>query len=163
MAAKHCVFDVGNHYPQRILSPKVVRIAGSFCDKERNQGYKIILPAAAVFSLAIYLLRDFIVSVLFTGEFSEMETLFAWQMVGDTLKIGSWILAYLMLGKAMVKLYFFSELIFAALFYFLTVTLTDQFNLKGVAIAHALNYLIYWSSMAVAIFYALKGRKQTTY
>ncbi|WP_339751039.1 O-antigen translocase [uncultured Marinobacter sp.] len=131
--------------------------------KEIIQGYKIILPAAAVFSLAIYLLRDFIVSVLFTGEFSEMETLFAWQMVGDTLKIGSWILAYLMLGKAMVKLYFFSELIFAALFYFLTVTLTDQFNLKGVAIAHALNYLIYWSSMAVAIFYALKGRKQTTY
>lgn len=81
------------------------------------QGYKIILPVAAACGLVIYLLRDFIIGVLFTSDFIPMRDLFAWQMVGDTLKIGSWILAYLMLGKAMMKLFIASEIVFAAGFY----------------------------------------------
>jgi PST family polysaccharide transporter len=119
--------------------------------KEILQGYKIILPVAAVCGLAIYLLRDFIIRVLFTAEFAPMDVLFGWQMVGDTLKIGSWILAYLMLGKAMVKLFVFSEIVFAILFYTLVFCFVDVLGLKGVAVAHAVNYLLYWTVMAVFI------------
>jgi len=119
--------------------------------REIIQGYKIILPAAAAGGLIIYLLRDFIIQVLFTAEFATMEQLFAWQMAGDTLKIGSWILAYLMLGKAMMKLFIFSEIISAAMFYTLTVVFTANMGLEGVAIAHAVNYLIYWLMMAFFI------------
>ena len=115
--------------------------------KEILQGYKIILPVAAVCGLVIYLLRDFIIRVLFTAEFAQMEVLFGWQMVGDTLKIGSWVLAYLMLGKAMVKLFILSEIGFAALFYGLVYYFTGIVGLEGGAIAHALNYFFYWSFM----------------
>lgn len=115
--------------------------------KEILQGYKIILPVAAVCGLVIYLLRDFIIRVLFTAEFAQMEVLFGWQMVGDTLKIGSWVLAYLMLGKAMVKLFILSEIGFAALFYGLVYYFTGIVGLEGGAIAHALNYFFYWYFM----------------
>lgn len=115
------------------------------------QGYKIILPVAAACGLVIYLLRDFIIGVLFTSDFIPMRDLFAWQMVGDTLKIGSWILAYLMLGKAMTKLFISTEIIFAANFYGLTVMLTNLYGLEGVTIAHAVNYAVYWVMMAVLI------------
>lgn len=108
------------------------------------QGYKIILPVAAACGLVIYLLRDFIIGVLFTSDFIPMRDLFAWQMVGDTLKIGSWILAYLMLGKAMMKLFIASEIVFAAGFYGWTYFLTGMYGLEGVTIAHAINYVIYW-------------------
>ena len=107
------------------------------------QGYKVILPVAALSGLVVYLLREPIIRILFTSEFAQMETLFGWQMVGDTLKIGSWILAYLMLGKAMVKLFIVSEVCFSALFYFSTCYLTDISGLKGVAVAHAANYFLY--------------------
>lgn len=120
------------------------------------QGYKVILPVAALCGLVIYLLRDFIIRVLFSVEFYPMEKLFAWQMVGDTLKIGSWILAYLMLGKAMVKLFIVSEIVFAALFFFLTVIFTGSMGLTGVAVAHAANYLIYWAVMAFVVARMLK-------
>ncbi len=120
--------------------------------KEILQGYKFILPVAAVCGLVIYLLRDSIIRVLFTAEFSEMELLFGWQMVGDALKIGSWILAYLMLGKAMVKLFIFSEIAFSALFYYLTYYFTSAFGLEGVSFAYAVNYLFYWIFM-VFIFW----------
>lgn len=116
--------------------------------KEILQGYRIILPVAAVCGLIIYVLRDFIIRILFTSEFAEMEVLFAWQMVGDTLKIGSWILAFLMLGKAMVRAFIFSEILFSAVFYFLVVVFVDALRLQGVVIAYAVNYLLYWFVVA---------------
>ena len=73
--------------------------------KEILQGYKLILPVAAACGLVIYLLRDLIIGMLFSAEFQPMEVLFGWQMIGDTLKIASWILAYLMLSKAMTTLF----------------------------------------------------------
>ncbi|PPI86010.1 O-antigen translocase [Marinobacter maroccanus] len=119
--------------------------------REILQGYKVILPLASAVALIIYLLRDFIIHVLFTPDFLEMESLFAWQMLGDTLKIGGWILAYVMLSKAMITLFITSEITFAALFYGLTVIFTDQIGLEGVALAHAVNYLVYWILMGVFI------------
>jgi len=121
------------------------------------QGYKIILPVAAACGLVIYLLRDFIIGVLFTSDFIPMRDLFAWQMMGDTLKIGSWILAYLMLGKAMMKLFIASEIVFAAGFYGWTYFLTGMYGLEGVTIAHAINYAIYWVVMGVFLRRYLNG------
>lgn len=130
--------------------------------REIIQGYKIILPVAAGCGVIIYLLRDFIIRVLFSAEFAEMEVLFAWQMVGDTLKIGSWILAYLMLGKAMVKLFIASEIIFAAMFYILTMLFTNSMGLEGVALAHSVNYVFYWLVMAVFITRILRVKNSDT-
>lgn len=124
--------------------------------REIIQGYKVILPVAVACGLVIYLLRDFIIRILFSAEFAEMEVLFAWQMVGDTLKIGSWILAYLMLGKAMVKLFVVSEVIFAGIFYALTMVFTNSMGLEGVALAHSVNYVIYWLVMTVFISKAMR-------
>ena len=119
--------------------------------QEILQGYRIILPVAVACAGGIYLLRDTIVTLLFSAEFAPMTDLFAWQMVGDTLKIGSWILAFLMLGKAMTKLYVITEITFAALFFFLTTTLVRAFGIEGAAMAHAANYLLYWIVMLVVV------------
>ncbi|MDJ0712154.1 MAG: O-antigen translocase [Woeseiaceae bacterium] len=129
--------------------------------REILQGYKIILPVAAGCAAAMYVFRDLIIKLLFSAEFAPMAELFAWQLVGDTFKIGSWILAYLMLGKAMTKLFIVSEITAAALFVFLTVQLVELFGLEGAAMAHAANYLVYWVLMATLIPRALKrGRSE---
>jgi PST family polysaccharide transporter len=126
--------------------------------REVLQGYKVILPIAAVCGFAIYLMRHYIIQVLFSSDFMPMEVLFAWQMLGDTLKIGSWILAYVMLGKAMVKLFVVSEIVFSLFFYILTVILTSKMKLEGAALAYAINYLVYWAVMAVFIKRFLTSR-----
>ncbi|WP_426099453.1 MULTISPECIES: O-antigen translocase [unclassified Pseudomonas] len=120
--------------------------------KEILQGYKLILPVATICGLVIYLLRDFIIGLLFTSAFSPMRDFFAWQMLGDTLKIASWILAYLMLGKAMVKMYIVTEVIFAFCFYLLTVVLTKVGGPIGVTWAHAVNYGVYLVVMYFLIY-----------
>jgi PST family polysaccharide transporter len=120
--------------------------------QEILQGYKIILPVAALCGLLIYMLRDLIIILLFTRDFAPMRELFAWQMIGDTLKIGSWILAYMMLGKAMFKAFIASEIVFSLTFYLLTVYLTGWFGFVGVSWAHAINYGFYFIVMYFMVF-----------
>lgn len=115
--------------------------------KEIIQGYKIILPVAAGCGLVIYLLRDFIIGLLFTQEFTPMRELFAWQMLGDTLKIGSWILAYLMLGQALVKTFIITEVLFGFGFFGWTLALSNYLGIQAAVAAHTVNYLMYWALM----------------
>src|SRR5699024_548499 len=73
--------------------------------KEVYLGYKFIFPIALIGGLSMYVMKDFIIQILFSESFLPMRELFFWQIVGDALKIGSWILAFLMLSKAMTKLF----------------------------------------------------------
>lgn len=124
--------------------------------KEILQGYKIILPIAILLGVGLYVLRDFVILFLFTSEFNEVEALFAWQIVGDTLKIGSWILAYLVLSKAMTKIFIATEVFCSVSFILIATQAIDRFGLEGVVIAHALNYLLYWFVMAWVVMRFLK-------
>jgi len=148
LSAAYLIFftsTLGVYYLPRLSELKTSKAIKN----EILQGYKIILPVAAACSLVIYLLRDFIVSTLFTQEFSPMRELFAWQMLGDTLKIGSWILAYLMLGQALIKMFIISEVLFSFGFFAWTWVLTDHFGIQAAAAAHAINYLTYWVFMII--------------
>lgn len=135
-----------------LKDPKAIKL-------EILQGYKVILPVAAFCGLVIYLLRDFIIGLLFTAEFAPMRDLFAWQMLGDTLKIGSWILAYLMLGQALVKMFIVTEVIFAFGFYGFTYLLTPAFGLQAPVIAHTANYGLYWIVMFFLISWFLRKKQ----
>lgn len=126
---------------------------------EMANGYKVILPLTAAGALIIYLFRDMIVKLLFTPEFLPMTDLFAWQMLGDTLKIGSWVMAYLMLGRAMFKLFMVTEIFFSASFVVLSWLFSKGFGLQGVTIAYAINYAVYWVVMSVCMSRELKKIK----
>ena len=115
--------------------------------KEIYLGYKVIFPVALLGAILVYLLRDWIIGLLFTDAFLPMRDLFLWQMIGDSLKIGSWILAYLMLSKAMTKLFIVTEIIFSISLVILTYLFTKIFGFEGVSIAYLVNYAIYWLVM----------------
>ena len=120
--------------------------------KEIIQGYKLIFPVAAFSGVVIYLLRDLIIEMLFAKNFLPMRELFAWQILGDTIKIGGWILSYVVLGKAMVKTFIVGEVVFSTSFVLLTMLMCHFFELEGVVIAHAVNYILYWCFMAYSVF-----------
>lgn len=119
-------------------------------------GYKYIFPLAVVGGLMVYILRDWIIALLFTKTFLPMRDLFLWQMIGDSLKIGSWILAYLMLSKAMMRLFITTEIIFALTSILLTYICTQLVGFEGVSIAHLLNYGMYWAVMSYFVFNKLR-------
>lgn len=125
--------------------------------REILQGYKLILPMTIVAGLIIYLLRDFIIQVLFSESFLPMRELFAWQMVGDSLKIASWLMAYLMLGKALTRLYLVTEILATLSLYALTVYLTQLWGYEKVTLAYAVNYLLYAIVMYFTVYRRLSS------
>ncbi len=127
--------------------------------KEIYNGYKILLPLTIFIGVVIFLLKEILVEILFTASFKGMEELFAWQLVGDALKIGSWILSYLILTKGVVRVYVATEIIFGISFFCLTWILTKKNGIQGVVIAHAINYFIYWVVMAYYAKKIVKGEE----
>ena len=113
------------------------------------KGYKLILPMVLLGCIIIYFLRFFIIEILYTSDFFQMERLFMWQLVGDFFKIAAWILAYLMLARAMIKIFIITELLFSISFVIFGYYFVDLFKLEGVTISFALNYFIYYLVMLV--------------
>ena len=117
--------------------------------KEIVNGYKLILPAVFFSCIAIYFMRFFIIKLLYTQEFIIMEKLFFYQLLGDFFKMSSWILAYLMVAKSMTKLFVITEIVFSFGYVILGYICIHYFGIKGVSIAFAINYFIYFILMVV--------------
>jgi polysaccharide transporter, PST family len=111
--------------------------------RELRIGYRLLIPAVALLAVAIYLLRDEITRILFSADFVHAGALYAPQLLGDVLKIASFVLSYLMLAKAMTRLFVVSECVFALLYLLLVYLGTAYFGLVGAMYAFALNYAIY--------------------
>ncbi|QGG80634.1 oligosaccharide flippase family protein [Litorivicinus lipolyticus] len=124
--------------------------------REVKRGYVFIFPAACVVCLFIYLFRIDLISNLFSVEFLKIVDLLPWQLVGDVLRVASWILSFIMLAKAMVALYVSTEILNSILFYGLTVFLCDYLGLQGVAVAHAVSCFVYFLVMVVFVRKHLK-------
>ncbi|MDK2091363.1 O-antigen translocase [Aliarcobacter butzleri] len=115
--------------------------------KEIFNGYKIIIPIVVIMALAIYLLKEYVIVIAFNEKFMPMIELFKWQLIGDVIKIASWLLAYLMLAKAMTKIFISTEILFSFLFVILSILFINGFGLLGITYAFSLNYLIYFITM----------------
>ena len=106
-------------------------------------GLKIMMPAMFITSLVIYLFRFMIIKMLFSNQFGPMEPFFLFQLIGDNIKIASWLLAYLMLAKAMAKMYIITEIVFSCTYYVFSILCINKFGAVGVTYAYAINYSLY--------------------
>ncbi len=77
--------------------------------REIIKALKFVLPAVAAVSFAVWLLRDFVIWLLFSDKFMAMRDLFAWQFVGDVLKVGAYVFGYLVIAKAALRFYVLTE------------------------------------------------------
>ncbi|KZS23633.1 O-antigen translocase [Wohlfahrtiimonas chitiniclastica] len=125
--------------------------------KEVYFGYKSILPIAVISSLAIFLLQKDIVLLLFSQDFIPMLDLMLWQLIGDVIKIGSWIISFMMISKAMTREFIIIEAIFLLSIIPLTYICIEIFEFKGISIAFALNCLFYWITCSIFSFKKLKA------
>jgi PST family polysaccharide transporter len=111
--------------------------------QEILKGFKFIVPTLLLGFIVLYFSRFLLIKLLFTKEFVGMESLFIWQLVGDFFKITSWLLAYIMVAKAMTKTFIISEILITLFFLSVAYLMLNRFGIIGVTQAYALNYLVY--------------------
>jgi PST family polysaccharide transporter len=112
--------------------------------KEIFSGFMIIIPFVIFSSSFIFLMKDYIVNILFTPKFSVIKDLLLFQMIGDVIKISSWLLSYIMVAKAMTKVFIFTEIFFNAIFVLLSFLFVTYFGLIGMTYSYLINYVLYF-------------------
>lgn len=125
--------------------PKYSRINDKLAlKKEVFSIIRKLLPVAVVFATCIYFFRHKIILLLFSTEFLPMQKLFLFQLLGDIVKIMSWVMANVLVAKAKVKMYAIFEVLFSTLYLVLSINFFKYFSLQGLSIAFFLNYVVYF-------------------
>ena len=130
--------------------PRLSELSDKFeLRREIFKAYKLIVPILIVGFSLIYLFRPLIISILFSPEFLPMENLFMWQLIGDFFKICSWLLAFIMVAKAMSKEYIATEIIFALTYISFGFVFMRMNGVVGITQAYLLNYVFYLICMII--------------
>jgi len=115
--------------------------------REIINSYKWIIPIVSSMAIVIFMLKVIIIELLFSKDFYPMVTLFKWQLIGDVIKMSSWVLGYLLIAKSLTKLFVSTEIIFSISFVMLAILFINLYGLIGVTYAFSLNYLLYFLTM----------------
>ena len=119
--------------------------------------YKTVMPIFGVSLIAIYLLKPFIISIIFSEAFEPTEALFGWQLLGDFIKVLSVVIAYQFIAKKMFWHFIIIELFLVAILYFSSVFLVDIFGVKGAVIGHFVSYLMHYAIILIVFGSSLFG------
>jgi antigen flippase len=116
----------------------------------RALGY--IIPAVAVGSFAIYLLRDFLISLAYSREFMPMRDLFGWQMVGNVLKMTGWLFGYVLVARVSPLKICLLELAKGAAWVGFALWFVPRLGAIGAVLSFVATYAVYVFIAAISVF-----------
>ena len=108
-----------------------------------------VLVLVAICAAAIYLLRDLVITLVFTEAFRPMRDFFAWQLAGDVLRAAAWVFALLMVGRGRTVLFIGLEVGFAALWVLSSAALVPGLGVDGALLAYFIAYLAYLAGLLI--------------
>ena len=111
--------------------------------KEIINGIRKVIPLIIFLGFFIFWLKKWIILLLFSEDFSMMNGLIFPQLIGDFFMILSFMIAYLMLAKAMVKLFVISQIVFYSLQIIFSISFFKIAGIEGMIWANTLNYFLY--------------------
>ncbi|EIA9594974.1 TPA: O-antigen translocase [Escherichia coli] len=117
----------------------------------------IVLPIVSLMAVAVYILRDFSISLLYTEQFREARELFKIQLIGDVIKVISWVYAYPMIAKKSTKLFVFTEIMFTITLVLLSYFFIKKYGVHGANLAYVLNYILYFICVYILLNKAIKN------
>jgi PST family polysaccharide transporter len=118
--------------------------------QEIFKGYKFILPITIFLASMVFLMKNFMIDILFSNNFAPMKDLFLFQLIGDVFKIAAFILGFLFHAKALFKSFIVFEFLFGGIYFLNTILLINGFGLYGTTIAYAITYFIH---LIILIFF----------
>ena len=132
--------------------PKLASLAGTGeILKEIKATAKIVMPIVLLMAVIVYLLRDIAISLVFTEAFRPARDLFAIQLVGDVVKILSWLYAYPMLSRGATKWFMGTEIVFSISFVVFAYLFIEKYGVHGANIAYTTNYFLYLIFMYINV------------
>ena len=114
---------------------------------------KKIMPLFALFLITLFLLRKYAILALLSPEFSSIEILFGWQLLGDFFRALTLIFSIYFHARRMAIPYIIIDALLFVLMLTLTTVFVDSYGLLGAVKAHFISYFIYF---IVTVFWLRK-------
>ncbi len=127
--------------------------------REIFNSYKIVIPCVAIASTLIYVFRIFIIRILFSEQFFEMESLFIYQCIGDVFKIAAWFFAVVLMMQEKVKAYVFSEVFMGVIIVGLANYIMPRFGISGSTLIYFISNVVYLILMGILFVLNMRHSK----
>lgn len=109
--------------------------------------------AFVCFALTLYLLRDQVIRLLFSSSFMAMSSLVQLQLFGDFFRLMSYVISFICVAKAALKLYVFAELFQASLLIFFSwYGLQHGGDLDAVIRGYLGTYMLYFVVTLIGLY-----------
>lgn len=127
----------------------------------RSIVFKFLAFVQVVFivgALLLYLFRSSLIPIMFSSEFSLLNDLVQYQLIGDFFKISSYVFGFIAVAKAATRLYIAAEVFQGSIFIGL-VLVFKYFSIggngvEGVMQAYMFTYIVYFViSLSVTVVY----------
>jgi PST family polysaccharide transporter len=92
----------------------------------------------AAVALTIFLLRDWVVRIVFTEEFLPVRDLMPFQLLGDVLRMAAWTLGFVLVALVRSRWYIALEMLVPAIYFGGALYLVPEFGVRGVTWAYCL-------------------------
>jgi antigen flippase len=112
--------------------------------REIGRSLLFVLPAVATVSVILWLMRDLAIRLLLSSQFGAMRDLFAWQLIGDVMKVGAYVFGYLVIAKASLRFYLLTEVSQFLLLTGFSHWLIPRYGALGATQAYMATYAIYF-------------------
>jgi len=89
-------------------------------------------------ALTIFLLRDWVVRIVFTEEFLPVRDLMPFQLLGDVLRMAAWTLGFVLVALVRSRWYIALEMLIPAIYFGGALYLVPKFGARGVTWAYCL-------------------------
>ena len=110
-----------------------------------NQGFLAISMGI----LLVFLFYPIVLNLLFSSDFKAGNDWKYLQLTGDFFRINSYIICVLPLALGHTRFYFWLELSSIAVIIMISVFFAEILGFKGLFVAHAIRYFLYWLVLAV--------------
>nr|WP_283245278.1 O-antigen translocase [Pseudomonas sp. PCH44] len=125
------------------------RIAGSV---RRFMG--LVMGLFFMGGLIFYLFRDYFIPLLLSRQFSGLTDFIQYQLIGDFLRIATYVIGFVVVAKAATRLYVVLEIGQGVLFCLISVlALHKGWGLQGVFMAHVAMNVIYFLTSVIGFYF----------
>lgn len=126
------------------ILPTFSKIQEKDIKKEILRIWKITFPSILLITSTVFLCKDFIIKILFTPEFLMIKSILLFQLLGDIIRIHSWVLGNVLIAKSYTKKFVILQIVWGIVFSLLSYIFIAYFKLAGTTIAYFATCLIHF-------------------
>ncbi|WP_026753716.1 O-antigen translocase [Sediminibacter sp. Hel_I_10] len=131
------------------LLPTFSKLYTKHLKKEIFNIWKITVPVSIFAGIALIIFREFVINLIYSKEFLIISGVLIFQVIGDIIKINSWILGNIILAKVQVKTFIAVQIGWSIAFFTLSIILTQKVGFVGIGMAYLISYILHFLFMNI--------------